>query len=232
MTPLLLVPGLNTTGRIWQPVMAALPPGLPCIAVDCSALDTVEAIAEQLLAAAPPRFALAGYSFGGYVALAMLEQAPERIEKLALVATNSHTDSRGLRSFREASIARTLAGEHMALLREQVAITLHPENRDRSDLLEHFFEIARDYGAARHVAHLKACMARPDRGARLAACGKPVLIVTGDADALMPLERQHQMAAAVPGARLVIVPGAGHMIALERPRELAAALAAWAAPSP
>lgn len=93
MTDLVLLPGINNTRETWDGVIAAMPATIRCHPQDCASLNGVEAIATDLLARCPPRFRLAGFSFGGYVALAMLELAPERIDGLALIATTSFADT-------------------------------------------------------------------------------------------------------------------------------------------
>ncbi len=93
MAPLLLLPGLSNTPEIWGDVSAQLPVGIACTALENTTLEDIDAIAAEVLAKAPPRFALAGFSFGGYVALAIAAQAGNRIERLALIATGSNADS-------------------------------------------------------------------------------------------------------------------------------------------
>ena len=90
---LVLVPGLNNTRAVFDGVVAALPPPVAALALDNPALDTVEAIAAAHLAQLPERFWLAGFSFGGYVALAMLAQAPERVQGIAMLCTAPFADS-------------------------------------------------------------------------------------------------------------------------------------------
>ena len=90
---LVLLPGLNNTRAVFDGVLAALPPPVAALALDNLALDTVEAIAAAHLAQLPERFWLAGFSFGGYVALAMLAQAPERVQGIALLCTAPFADS-------------------------------------------------------------------------------------------------------------------------------------------
>ncbi|MFJ5370617.1 alpha/beta fold hydrolase, partial [Bosea sp. CER48] len=87
--PLVLVPGLSCTAALYAPQWPALADGRPILVADHSRDDTLSAIAGRLLAAAPARFALCGLSMGGYVALEVLRQAPERVTRLALLDTSA-----------------------------------------------------------------------------------------------------------------------------------------------
>ncbi|HVV92504.1 MAG TPA: alpha/beta hydrolase [Hyphomicrobiales bacterium] len=227
--PLVLVPGLNNSTRLWNGLIAALPRSIAPHPVECPALDDVDAVAAALLSRLPPWFWLCGFSFGGYVALAMLARAPERVKGLALVATTARADSERQKEARRASIARAAAGEYEALTASQARFVFHPDNLDRSDLQDLRRAMAREYGAERFMAHLAACIARPDRSDLVAASHIPVLVAAGEADQVVPTERQRQMAESIPGACFVAVSGAGHMLPVERPADLAHALAAWMA---
>jgi pimeloyl-ACP methyl ester carboxylesterase len=228
-TPLVLVPGLNNSARLWNGLVAALPPAIAAHPVECPPLTDVDAIASGILAGLPPRFWLCGFSFGGYVALAMLAQAPERVRGLALVATSARDDSDRQKEARRASIARAEAGEYEALMAGQASFVFHPDHVADAALQDLRATMVREYGPARFIAHLEACIARPDRSALVEGLDIPVLVATGDADRVMPVDRQRRMAEAIPGAHFVVVPGAGHMLPAEQPAALAKELAAWMA---
>lgn len=227
MTELVLVPGLNTTAEVWRPATRDLSSDVRAHALDCPPLDTVEAVAQALLAQAPDRFHLAGYSFGGYVALAMLTLAPERVEALAMVCTTTTADTPEQSDRRREAIRRTLAGEHDSICRELFPLSVHPDHVTDEALAARFMKLARDYGPDRFVAHQRACIARPDRAAALAAFRGPVLIVSGEQDRIVPLSRQRLMMEAAPEAAVVEVAGAAHLLPLERPGALSAALGRW-----
>jgi len=109
--PLVLVPGLLCSARLYAPQIAALWPFGPVMVADHRRDADMGAIAARILADAPPRFALAGLSMGGHISFAMLRLAPERIAKLALLDTSARPDSADQSAGREKLIALTQAGK-------------------------------------------------------------------------------------------------------------------------
>ncbi|MGB1215113.1 MAG: alpha/beta fold hydrolase [Pikeienuella sp.] len=183
---ILLIPGINNTARTFDGVVANLPAGLTGIAVDCPALNTVEAVAEALLAEAPEKFIACGHSFGGYVALAMLDLAPERLAGIALINSNDWADSETLAATREQKAVQALGGAYEELANAASARAYHPDNAGRADLLEERAAGLLGYGAERYAAHSRACAARPDRGALLAATDLPKIVIVADQDGWCP----------------------------------------------
>jgi pimeloyl-ACP methyl ester carboxylesterase len=229
---LALVPGLNNTAQVWDGAMAGLAGAADCRALDCPALDTVEAVADALLAQLPQRFFLAGFSFGGYVALAMLERAPQRVAGLALVNSSTRADTDPQRAARAKSILAAQAGEHESLMAAQAGMVFHPSSLANAALMAQRSAMVRDYGSARFVAHLKACSQRPDRTALLAASACPVLVVAARDDRVIPADLQRATVQAMPHARFVEIADAGHMMPLEQPAALAQALRTWITSAP
>ncbi|MGB0854194.1 MAG: alpha/beta fold hydrolase [Pikeienuella sp.] len=224
---ILLIPGINNNARTFDGVVANLPSGLTCIAVDCPALNTVEAVAEALLAEAPEKFIACGHSFGGYVALAMLDLAPERLAGIALINSNDWADSETLAATREQKAAQALGGAYEELANAASARAYHPDNAGRADLLEERAAGLLGYGAERYAAHSRACAARPDRGALLAATDLPKIVIVADQDVVVPTAKQLAMAERT-GAASATIATAGHMLPAEQPAAVAEALANWA----
>jgi pimeloyl-ACP methyl ester carboxylesterase len=227
MTELVLVPGINNTRETWDGVIAALPAAVHCHPQDCAALANVDDIAADILARAPGRFHLAGFSFGGYVALAMLAHAPQRIEGLALIATTSFADTPQQVAARDAAAAAAERGEHMKLVEGPGAIALHPDAAANPEIATLRLRIARAYGAERFIAHQYASKARPDRTSLLAASRIPLVFVAAGDDRVIPVEAMQKMSDVVPLARFETVPRAGHLLPIEQPQVLAALLTAW-----
>lgn len=222
---LLLLPGLNNTGAVFDAVVAALPEGVRTHAPDLPPLANVDALADWVLAGAPPRFWLAGFSFGGYVALAVLAAAPERVLGLSLVCALADADSAAQTSRRQALIADARAGRHAANALATTAV-FHPDSLGRPALMARRAALVHQYGAERAIAHLAACIARPGRS-HLLDGRHPCLFVTASHDSVVPPDAVRALAAQVPGSRLAVIAGAGHMLPLERPDDLADALAGW-----
>src|ERR1700760_2164400 len=108
--PLVLAPGLLCSARLYAPQITALWPFGPITVANHRYDDDMAAIAARILADAPPRFALVGLSMGGYIAFAMLRQAPERIAKLALLDTSARPDRPEQKEVREKAIAMVEGG--------------------------------------------------------------------------------------------------------------------------
>jgi pimeloyl-ACP methyl ester carboxylesterase len=225
--PLVLVPGLLCSARVYAPQITALWPFGPVMVADHRRDDTMAAIAGRILANAPPRFALAGLSMGGYIAFAMIRQAPQRIAKLALLDTSARPDMPGQTAEREKFISMTEAGQFADVAAMLTLRYLH-RNRHNDETLKGIVrDMAAENGTETFVRHLRAIMSRPDSRPLLAAIRCPTLVLVGDGDELLPPELAKEIAAGILGARLVIVPDCGHLCTLEKPGPVNAALAEW-----
>ncbi|MBX3453726.1 alpha/beta hydrolase [Ferrovibrio sp.] len=227
MADLVLLPGVNNTAETFHAVIAALPANIRGLALDCPPLESVEAIADALLPGLPARFYLGGFSFGGYVALAMLERAPERVLGIAMIASASFADTPEQRPAREAAIAAAQRGEHLKLVAGQGAVVMHPKAAADAALVELRMKLAADYGAQRLIAHARAMMARPDRTALLTNSGRSVLLAAAREDRVVPPALMQKMADAAPHAVFETIAESGHLLPLEQPALLAASLARW-----
>lgn len=223
---LALVPGLNNTAAVFTGVRAALPPTIRAHALDNPPLDSVEAIAAWWLERLPPRFWLAGFSFGGYVALAMLEAAPERVAGFALLCSGPQADSPEAAQRRLASLDAVAQGRYFELMEQVAANAFHPDSLADAALMERRRQMVRAYGPERYAAHVRATAARPDRR-HLLDGARPTLVMAASHDKLFPPATMSDLASGIPGARFVSVEGAGHLVPMEKPREVAAWLAAW-----
>lgn len=232
---LVLVPGLNNTHAVFDGVVDALPAQRLGVALDNPALETVEAIAQALLAQLPERFWLVGFSFGGYVALAMLEAAPQRVQGIAMVCTGPYADPPAAQPKRLAALDAVAQGRYFEMIEQQAANAFHPDSLSNRALMQARNAMVRAYGPQSYAAHVRATMARPDRS-HLLDGSKPTLIITASHDTVITPESVKRYAAAIPGAQLHQVQGAGHLLPMEQPVTLANLLADWqalpTAPSP
>lgn len=225
--PLLLVPGLLCSARLYAPQVTALWPLGPVTVADHRRDADVAAIAARILADAPPRFALAGLSMGGYVAFAMLRQAPERIVRLALLDTSARPDTPEQSAARETFIAMAEAGQLAAVVDTLAPRFLHRDRRTDATLNRVIRDMAADTGVAAFVRQQRAIMTRPDSRPQLASIACPTLVLVGEGDELTPPSLAQEIAAGIAGARLVTVPACGHLSTLEKPEAVNAALAEW-----
>ena len=225
--PILLVPGLASSLRIFAPVMPALWRFGPVTVANHIRDDSMGAIARRILAEAPPRFALAGHSMGGYIAFEIMRQAPERVAKLALINTQARPDTPEASERRRSQVARARSGEYHAVLDELFAGFVHPSRRDNSDLRQLVRDMGDDIGVDAFARQQSAVMSRPDSRPTLAWIKCPTLVLSGDQDNTIPTALSSEMAAGIHAAKLVILPDCGHLPQPEQPQATAAALVEW-----
>ena len=225
--PILLVPGLVCSPRIFAPVIPALWRFGPVTVANHIRDDNMGAIARRILAEAPPRFALAGHSMGGYIAFEIMRQAPERVAKLALMNTQARPDTPEAGERRRGQIARAKAGEFSAILDELFAGFVHPSRRDDAGLRQLVHDMGDDVGPDAFARQLTAIMSRPDSRPSLAWIKCPTLVLSSDEDNTVPNSLSTEMANGIPGAKLVIVPNCGHQSLAEQPVATSAALVEW-----
>lgn len=226
MIPVVLLPGMMCDARLFGPVMGAFA-GHPVLHVPLVSSDDVDGLAHEVLALAPPRFALAGLSMGGIVAMAVLAAAPECVERLALLDTNPRAEAPEMRARRAGQIARAMHGDLAGVMREDLKPNYLAPGARRDDVLDLCMDMALGLGPEVFARQSEALRDRPDRQAVLAAFEGPALVLMGEHDRLCPLERHELMHGLLQGSRLAVVPGAGHLPPLEAPEETAAHLRRW-----
>lgn len=227
MTPLVFLPGMMCDARLFAPQMAALSSVYPVMVAPITGHDTVEALAQSVLIAAPKTFALAGLSMGGIVAMEVIRQAPDRVEKLALMDTNPKAELEALKQGRAPQMERVKSGDLESLMHEVIAPNYLPDRQVRGDILELCVEMAMDLGPEVFLRQSRALMARPDQQETLKLYEKQTLVLTGHDDRLCPMERHTLMADLLPNATLHVVHGAGHLPTLEQPEQVTRALRDW-----
>ncbi len=225
--PIVLVPGLLCSARLYAPQIAALWPFGPVMVADHRRDSDMGSIATRVLADAPPRFALVGLSMGGYIAFAMQRQAPDRIAKLALLDTSSRPDTAEQAEARKKFIAMAEAGKLGDVVDTLTPRFLHKDRHKDESLTRIVRDMAADTGPEAFVRQQKAIMSRPDSRPLLASIRCPSLVLVGDGDELTPPELSKEICAGISGARLVVVPHCGHLSTIEKPDAVNAALAEW-----
>ena len=230
MTPILLVPGMLCTADAFAPQIPALWPFGPVTIASTLGGDTLADIARAILATAPPRFALCGISMGGYISFEIMRQAPERVVKLALLNTSADPEPPEGAAPRRALVARARDGDFRDVLEKVLpAILLHPAHQDDKELIAFHVRMGLTIGVEALARQQEAIIARADSRPHLAAIAVPTLVLVGDQDVLTPPARSEALVAAIPNARLVIVPECGHASTLEQPEAVNRALLAWIA---
>ncbi|HEX5958042.1 MAG TPA: alpha/beta fold hydrolase [Hyphomicrobiaceae bacterium] len=226
-TNLILVPGLLCTGRLWAEQISALDDVAACTVADHARHDSMAGIARSILAVAPPRFALAGLSMGGYIAYEIVRQAPERVERLALLDTAAAADTPERTAARRELMA-TAEREGIARVQELLLPALvHKTRLADKALVDAVVQMAVDIGLDAFKRQEEAIIARPDNRPLLRSIRCPTLVLVGEQDALTPIDTAREIAAGITGARLEIIPDCGHLSAMERPEAVSQALREW-----
>jgi len=222
--PIVLVPGLRCSARLYAPQIPSLWQRGPVMIADHTKGDSIAEIARHILASAPPRFALVGLSMGGYIAFEMLRQAAKRIARLALLDTSARPESPEQTQRRDEQVALTRTGRYEEAALLQFPLVVHPSRRGEDGLRREYLSMAKETGPEVFLRHQQAIIARADSRPCLASIRCPTLVLVGDADLLTPPGWSKEMAAGIRGARLVVVPECGHLSTLERPEAVSEAL--------
>ena len=225
--PILLIPGLVSSPRIYAPVLPALWRFGPVTVANHLRDDNMGTIARRILAEAPPRFALAGHSMGGYIAFEIMRQAPERVARLALINTQARADTLEATERRRGLMARAKAGGYREVLDEMFPGLVHPSRRDDAGLRQLVLDMADDVGVEAFLRQQTAVIGRPDSRPSLAWIKCPTLMLSGDQDNTIPNSLSMEIATNIPDAKLVILPHCGHMPQPEQPEATATALTEW-----
>ncbi|PXA98839.1 alpha/beta hydrolase [Nostoc sp. 3335mG] len=228
LTPLVLLPGLLCDARLWRDVVLPLRDTVAPMVADLTLDDSVAAMASRTLAAAPPRFALAGLSMGGYVALEVMRQAPDRVTRLALFDTSARPDTDERREARRKGIENVKVGKFIGVSRSLLPSLLAKRNLE-TPLAEEVQAMAERCGQETYIRQQQAILGRVDSRPDLAGIKVPTLIGVGTEDALTPPELAEEMAAAIPHADITRFAGSGHLPTMENPRAVADALGNWLA---
>ena len=228
MLPFLLIPGLNCDARVYAPSSALLWQYGPVTVASTLDGEGVDGIASAILATAPPTFALAGFSMGGYLAFEILRKAPERVRKLALIDTRAQADSLESIELRRRRIALAQGGKFSLVVEQSFPDSVHPENISESSLYSIHRAMAEANGPAAYVRHQQAIIGRPDSRPLLTAISVPTAILVGEGDRITPPDDARAMHEAISGSVLDVVPRAGHLALLEQPERAGDVLKRWA----
>ncbi|MFK0377230.1 alpha/beta fold hydrolase [Pandoraea sp. NPDC090278] len=229
--PLLLLPGLLCDQVAWAATVALLPQ-FDCRVPAWGALDTIGAMADHVLATTPePRFALAGHSMGGRIALEVVRLAPQRVSHLALLDTGYQALPDGEaaekeRSGRAALLARSREAGMRAMGQVWATGMVHPDQIG-TPLFDAILDMIERSNPDQFAAQIHALLGRPDATAQLSDVRCPTLVLCGRQDTWSPLARHEIMAGLIPDAVLSVVEHSGHMSPMERPEAVAAAMRAW-----
>lgn len=226
---LLLLPGLMCDDAFWEPLLPELPSSMSARVVDYGQADTLEAMAGVALAQATERFALAGHSMGGRVALELLRLAPTRVQRLVLMDTGCLPLAAGIAGERERAgrlalvdLARRDGVAAMAL--KWLQGMLHPAKLHDPLLVSEVIQMFCKKSVTHLAGQQNALLTRADASAVLQGLRMPVLLLCGRQDAWANVAQHEAMRALTPHAELVVIEDAGHMTLMEQAMPTARAI--------
>jgi len=225
--PLVLCPGLLCDDALWRHQVEHLSDIADIQIADFTHGETMSAFAGRVLDIAPDTFALAGLSMGGYVAQEIMRRVPERVTRLALLDTSARADTAEQIARRRGLIELAEKGNFKGVTPRLLPLLIHEDRLEDELLTGEIMDMARHIGPEAFLRQQRAIMGRPDGREDLGRITCPTLILCGRQDALTPLELHEEMAAAIPGAKLVIIEHAGHLPPLEQPEAVTAVLRYW-----
>lgn len=215
-SPLAYVPVLDTVWTRGQVTLA-----------DTRRDDTIAAMAERILRENVGDIAVLGTSMGGYVALEVIRQAPERVIALALVSTSARADTPEQTQARERQSALVEDGHFEALVDAAFPGVAAAGNESNAALLATWRSMTTPVGAEAFLRQQRAVVQRADLRSMVPSIACPTAIIHGAQDRLIPLDAAEEMARALPSARFTVVEGAGHLLFHEQPDAARAAISAW-----
>lgn len=224
--PVLLLPGLLCDARLWRDQVAGLADIAEVAVPDLTRDDSVGALAARVLADAPERFALGALSMGGYVAFEILRQVPQRVTRLALLATSARADPPKRAAVRRASLAMAERGRFAGVTRKLLPQLVHASQVD-TPVGEEVMAMAERVGRDAFLRQQRAILERPDSLPLLPALAMPTVIGVGDDDRMTAPEESRILRDGIAGARLHVFTGCGHLPPMEKPQETTELLRAW-----
>jgi pimeloyl-ACP methyl ester carboxylesterase len=231
---LVLIPGLVCDEAVWAAQIAAFAGDYRVLVADHGELDALPAMAERVLEQAPERFAVAGHSMGGRVALEIMRMASERVARLALLDTGFEPLAPGEAGLKEiekrhALLAIAKRRGMRAMAAEWARNMVHPDRLGDTALMSSIYDMVARKSPEQFAAQIRALLARPDAGEVLAAIRCPTLVLCGRQDAWSPWSRHEEIARRIANSMLVGIDRCGHMAPMEEPDAVTAALRTWLA---
>jgi len=227
MTPLVLLPGMMCDERLFAPQISELSKQREVHFVQISDYETISELAADVLNNAPPVFALAGLSMGGIVAMEVLSQASDRVERIALLDTNPLAELSDVAKRRGPQIDAVRNGQLKEIIRDEMKPNYLFDGVKKTEILKLCMDMALDIGPDAFIRQSIALRDRFDQKNTLRSYKRPALVLCGKHDVLCPLERHELMHTLLENSKLEIIEDAGHLPTLEQPKITTMALASW-----
>ncbi|MEL6241407.1 MAG: alpha/beta fold hydrolase [Pseudomonadota bacterium] len=225
--PVVFLPGTMCDARLFGPQIAALSSEVTVTVAPITKGERVEEIASGLLDTLPARFALAGLSLGGVVAMEILRRAPDRVTRMALMSTNALAETPQAAAAREPQIVKVRSGKFKEVIAEEIEPKYFAPGAWREEIVALVMDMAEFLGPNVFVRQSRALQRRRDQQKTLRQCKVPTMVLCGEHDQLSPVKRHSFMAELIPNAELRVIEGAGHLPTLEKPDQTTNALRDW-----
>ena len=224
---LVLLPGLLTDARLYQFQIEDLSDMTQSTVGDLTGADTIAELAAHVLTHAPQQFALAGLSMGGYVALEIMRQAPERVLGLALLDTSARPDTPEATANRH-KLMELAETNFQVVLDTLMPKLVHPSRMTYHSIVDTVYSMGHRIGKDIFLRQQRAIIGRIDSRPHLGKiAGGPTMILCGRQDVLTPLEVHEEMAGAIPGSTLVVIEECAHLSAMGQPKAVSEAMRVW-----
>ncbi|MEJ0042338.1 MAG: alpha/beta fold hydrolase [Rhizomicrobium sp.] len=220
-----LLPGLLCDSAVWRSQVRLLAESHDVRVPHFFGYDSIPAMARSVLAMAPPRFCLAGHSMGARVAIEIAGQAPERVERLALLDTGVHDVRPGEREGRQELVDLAVSQGMEALAARWIPPMLAPAAGPA--LMAEISAMVCRATPLIFARQIRALLTRPSARAVLPGIACPVDVIVGRQDGWSPVSQHEEIVALVPGARMTVIEDCGHMAPLEQPAAVGDSLARW-----
>lgn len=225
--PILFLPGMMCDARLFAPQIEAFSSKHTMIFSPLSGYNCFTELALNVLAQAPPIFALAGLSMGGIAAMEIMHLAPERVSRLALLDTNHLSESPWRQAVREPQIEKVISGRLDSVMREEMKPHYLLNGPRKNKILKTCMDMAEALGPHVFVSQSRALQTRRDQSDVLRKVTVPTLVLCGEHDGLCPVSRHEEMTALIPNARLSVISAAGHLPVLEQADATNLELSRW-----
>lgn len=222
--PLVLIPGLMADARLFLPQIVQLGADRAMQVVLPTKGETVEQMSEAILPGLPEKFAVLGHGLGGDIALDLIRRIPERVTRVVLMATDPLSEPPQAAAAREARIVAAKSGRLAEAMRQEIPLTAIVDAPWRDEIMALIQDMALGLGEGVFIRQSRALQRRPDQQKTMRKVKLPVLVIAGDADALVPMRRQEFTANLMPYGKLLVIKAAGHLASLEQPEVVSKAI--------
>jgi len=224
---LVMIPPLLCDARIFAPQIADLSREHAVMVTPAACGERMEEIASQILSWAPAKLALMGMGLGGMVAMEIIRRAPDRVTRIALVATSPQADTPETAAARETQIIAARAGRWSDVLTHEINSTWMAASSDKAELVRLLTQMGQDIGPEAYIRQTRALQRRKDQQATLRQLRQPTCIMCGRHDGQYNLKRHEFMAELIPYATLEVIEQAGYLPTLEAADAVTDALQRW-----